>query len=71
MKFDVYGRFQVEVRWEDDGWVAYRIAPGKRSKVTSFAIPREIQTSTEIARYLDDMYHEVARPGQSVSVVAD
>ncbi len=71
MKFDVYGRFQIEVRREDDGWVAYQIALGKRTRVTLFAIPQEIQTSAEIARYLDDMHHEAARPGQSVSVVPE
>jgi hypothetical protein len=71
MKFDVYGRFQVEVRREDDNWVAYQIALGKRTRVTHFAIPQEIQTAAEIARYLDDLYHEAARPGQSVSVVAE
>jgi len=71
MKFDVYGRFQIEVRREDDSWVAYQIALGKRTKITSFAIPQEIQTSAEIARYLDDLYHEAARAGQSISVVAE
>ena len=71
MKFDVYGRFQIEVRREDDSWVAYQIALGKRTKITSFAIPQEIQTSAEIARYLDDLYHEAARPDQIISVVAE
>lgn len=71
MKFDVYGRFQVEVCREGDSWVAYQIALGKRTRITHLAIPQEIQTSVEIARYLDDLYHEAARPGQSVSVVAE
>lgn len=71
MKFDVYGRFQIEVRRENHNWVAYHIALGKRTKVTNFAIPQEIQTSAEIARYLDDLYHEAARPGQSISVVSE
>ena len=31
MKFDVYGRFQIEVRREGDRWVAYRSALGKRT----------------------------------------
>jgi hypothetical protein len=71
MKFDVHGRFQIEVRREDDRWVAYHIAPGKRTKVHDLAIPQEIQTPGEIARYLDDLYHEAARPGQSVSIVIE
>lgn len=71
MKFDVYGRFQVEVRWETDHWAAYGVAPGKRVRINNLAIPAEIQTAREIARYLDDLYHEAATPGQSVSVIAD
>jgi hypothetical protein len=71
MKFDVYGRFQLEVRREGDHWAAYQLALGKRTKVSDLAIPREIRTSAEIARYLDDLYHEAARPGQSVSVVEE
>jgi hypothetical protein len=71
MKFDVYGRFQVEVCREDDSWVAYQVTLGKRMRISHLAIPQEIQTSAEIARYLDDLYHEAARPGQSVSVVAE
>ena len=33
MKFDVYGRFQIEVRREANDWAAYRIALGKRTKI--------------------------------------
>jgi hypothetical protein len=71
VKFDVYGRFQVEVRREADAWVAYRIDLGKRARLHHIAIPGEIQTAPEIARFLDDLYHETARPGQSVSVISD
>ena len=48
-----------------------RLAPGRRMRITEFAIPGEIQTSHEIARYLDDLYHEAARPGQSISLIPD
>jgi hypothetical protein len=71
VRFDVYGRFQVEVRREADQWVAYRIALGKRARINNLAIPGELQTAQEIARYLDDLYHEAARPGESVSVITD
>jgi len=71
MKFDVYGLFQIEVRREDGHWVAYHIALGKRTRINTFAIPCEIQTPEELARYLDDLYHEAARPGQSVAVLSE
>ena len=71
MKFDVYGRFQLEVRWEIDHWSAYSLAPGKRVRVSSLVIPTDIQTAEEIARYLDDLYPEAATPGKKVSEIAD
>lgn len=70
MKFDVYGRFQIEVLRETDHWVAYRVALGKRVRI-DLTIPQEVQTSAEIATYLDDLYHEAARVGQSVTVVTE
>jgi len=70
MKFDVYGRFKIEVRWESDRWVAYRISAGTRARV-DIAIPQEIQKSEEIAQYLDDLYHEAAGPGQTVSEISE
>lgn len=70
-KFDVYGRCQIEVSREAGHWVAYRLTPGKRVRIDGLAIPAEIQGPRELARYLDDLYHEAARPGQSVSLIAD
>jgi hypothetical protein len=68
MKFDVYGRFQVEVVREGDGWVAYRLAPGKRTKLNDLIIPASLEAG-EIAVYLDDLYHEAAKPGDLVRIV--
>lgn len=70
MKFDIYGRFRIEVLREADQWAAYRMAFGKRIRI-NLAIPQEILTPAEMARYLDDLYHEVARPGQSVTVLEE
>ncbi|MGH8287406.1 MAG: DUF7661 family protein [Steroidobacteraceae bacterium] len=70
MRFDVYGRFQIEVHREVDRWAAHRIAPGKRTRI-NVVIPEEIRKPDEIARYLDDLYHEAARPSQSVTVVTE
>lgn len=53
MKFSIYGRFQVEVRRENDSWVVYRSEMGKRAP-------------DEIAIYLDDVFHEFAGIGQRV-----
>ena len=48
MKFDVYGRFQLEVAREDNTWVVYRVVPGKRIRAEEVTIPSEMQPS-EIA----------------------
>lgn len=68
MKFDVYGRFQLEVAREGEIWVVYRLAPGKRIRASDLIIPSEVQPS-EIATYLDDLFHEAASPGKSVRLL--
>ena len=65
MKFDVFGRFKLEVVRERDEWTAYRLDLGKRVKLPELAIPSMLEAS-EIATYLDDLYHEMARAGQVV-----
>ncbi|MBZ2209428.1 DUF7661 family protein [Massilia soli] len=69
MKFDIYGRFQIEVRRENDAWEAYRLEPGKRAKVDELIIPAALDAD-EIATYLDDIYHEMAGVGQNVTLIA-
>jgi hypothetical protein len=68
MKFDVYGRFRLEVVRDGDGWVAYRLDPGKRTKLNDLIIPPSVEAG-EIAVYLDDIYHEAAKPGDIVRMV--
>jgi hypothetical protein len=65
MKFDLYGRFQLEVQRENDSWVVYRIGLGKRVKANDLIIPNTLEAK-EIATFLDDVFHELSGPGQSV-----
>jgi hypothetical protein len=67
MKFDVYGRFQLEVEWENDSWAVYRLALGKRVKANDIIIPNTLEAS-EIATFLDYVFHELSRPGESVKL---
>jgi hypothetical protein len=69
MKFDVYGRFHLEVLRENNFWVAYRIGLGTRSRDIDVIIPDSL-TPEEIAGYLDDLFHELCGPGQSIRVVS-
>jgi hypothetical protein len=68
IKFDVYGLFRLEVRREDDAWVAYRAELGKRRRVDELAIPRDLPPE-ELRNYLDAFYHEYAKPGQRVELL--
>ena len=63
MKFDVFGRV-IEVVRENDEWVIYDLGEGKKRMVKDFYIPSECEAS-EIAVYLDDLFHESATPERS------
>lgn len=65
MRFSVYGRFKLDVIREGNQWIAYRLEFGKRVKVSEFAVPSSL-CEAEIGTYLDDIYHEMAKPGQRV-----
>jgi hypothetical protein len=68
VKFDIYGRFQLEVLREKGRWSVYRLTPGKRTRVHDFIIPPEVEPN-EVARFLDDVFHESAVPGKTVRLL--
>jgi hypothetical protein len=65
VKFDIFGRFRIEVTRESGQWVGYKLEPGKRLKWSELAIPSALDPA-EISGYLDDLYHESAQPGQTI-----
>lgn len=70
MKFNVYGRFQVEVRRENGAWIAYRFDAGKRTLLHDVIVPADLEAH-EIATYLDDVFHEFAGIGQVVEALPE
>jgi len=68
MRFDIYGRFQVDVRREDGAWIAYRVDEGKRARLHDIVIPEDTDEQ-DLATWLDDVFHEYAGIGQRVEVV--
>jgi hypothetical protein len=70
MRFDIYGRFQVEVRRENEAWVAYRSELGKRARLGDVVIPADLEAD-DIGTWLDDVFHEFAGIGQGVERLAD
>ena len=70
MRFDIYGRFQVEVRREQDAWRVYRSEAGKRVPLHDVVLPPDL-AEDEVPVYLDDLFHEHARHGEAVERLAD
>ena len=69
MRIDVYGRFQLEVLREENSWVAYRVGTGSRVREETLVIPQSL-AEAEIASYLDDLFHELGGPGQTIRVIS-
>ncbi|MDS4071773.1 MAG: hypothetical protein RKL24_01335 [Defluviicoccus sp.] len=65
MRFDIYGRFELELVREQDRWVAYRRAGGVRYRDHDVVLPPELEEQ-DVIGFLDDLFHELAGPGQSV-----
>jgi hypothetical protein len=68
MKYDIYGRFQLDVRRVNDTWEVYRLEPGKRAKMEEIIIPSTMDAD-EIIVYLDDIFHELAGFGQTIAAM--
>jgi hypothetical protein len=68
MRFDIYGRFELEVVRENGRWAVYRVGLGARSLDDGIIVPASLQPE-EIAIYLDDLFHELAGRGQTVRVL--
>jgi hypothetical protein len=69
MRFNIYGRFQLDVRRENESWEVYRLELGKRAKVNDVVIPSTLEAE-EIATYLDDVFHELSGPGQRIELLS-
>ncbi len=68
LTFDVYRQFRVQVERAARGWRALRIGSDGKRALLEVEIPPELPAS-ELAAYLDDQFHECARPGDSVRLV--
>ena len=65
MRFAFYGRFDLHVTRRGGSWEVFRLVDGKRKAVSDIFIPAAIEAD-EIERYLNDLLHELARPGKSI-----
>ena len=65
MKFDIYGRYRLEVIREEESWIVYRVDNEKRRTEFDIVIPSSMRAE-EIPTYLDDLLHELAHPGATI-----
>lgn len=65
MKFDIYGRFQLEVLRENGSWAVYRLGTGTRLPANDVVLPAGLKAS-ELATFLDDLFHELDRNNRGV-----
>ena len=68
LTFDVYGQFTVHVERDGDGWRVLRVAPDGKRGLLGVEIPSDLPEPA-LARYLDDLLHELAGPGDSIRLV--
>lgn len=65
MKFDIYGKFQLQIEPEGGKWQVYKIENGLRIPVQNLIIPSEVSPE-DLPTFLDDVFHEAATPGKKV-----
>ena len=61
MKFNIYGRCQLEVRRENDAWEVYR-QDSVNGAIADPFISSVLETE-DSATYLDDFYYDLIGPG--------
>ncbi|OZI73790.1 DUF7661 family protein [Bordetella genomosp. 2] len=62
MRFDVYGRYRLEILRTAGGWQVYRETAGKRVPAHDLVLPPDLDAA-DIPAYLDDLLHELSPPG--------
>jgi hypothetical protein len=61
-RFDVYGRYELDVERRGDRWVVYARGEGKRRERPDIFVPAAI-TDEALGAYLDDLLHEEGSRG--------
>lgn len=65
MRYDIYGRYALEVVREGEAWAVYRLSNGNRRPERNLIIPSGT-AEADIEIYFDDMLHELAQPGKRI-----
>ena len=70
MKYSVYGRFKLEVIRQDDAWQVFRLGQGIKRPEPNVHIPPDALPS-ELLVALDDVFHELASPGDCIEEIGE
>lgn len=66
LRFSIYGRFVLEMVREHGRWTPFRVGDSARRREPELVIPSDLDAS-EVPGFLDDIYHELARPGETIT----
>jgi hypothetical protein len=69
MRFDIYGQRQLDVIRDGMGWKVYEVGAGTRVLLNDVIIPADVDEN-DISTFLDDLFHELARPGKTIRRIA-
>lgn len=69
MRFSIYGHFLLDVERENAAWITYRVAEGRRVKVSDFIIPSDVEEK-DLPQFLDDIFHELSGPGDAITTIS-
>lgn len=64
-RFDVYGRYELDIERHSGRWVVYERGEGKRRARPDLAIPPNVPED-KLQTYLDDLLHEAGSPGSAI-----
>jgi hypothetical protein len=65
MRFDIYGQQLLDVAREGGNWKVYEVGTGTRVLLSDVVIPSDVDDN-DISTFLDDLFHELARPGKTI-----
>ncbi|WP_133645159.1 DUF7661 family protein [Paraburkholderia flava] len=65
MRFDIFGRYRIDVRRIDGRWKVQRPGNGVVGDVDDIVIPDDIDEQ-DVEQYLNDLLHEEATPGTEI-----
>jgi hypothetical protein len=69
LRFDVYGRFVIEVARTGNHWTVYYVGEGLKRPAPDIRLPPEADEAS-LADHLDDLLHEYGAPGRSIRRVS-